>query len=155
MKKFFKENRIFVIMMGIVLVCFIIIVSLLFVYFYRGNSKDKYGTRLNDIKDVQISNSEKNNVIAKIKNNPEIENVSINIFGKIVYINLTLKEGILLDVAKSKALEILDNFTEEELNLYDFQITLKESSDTGYLISGAKNNGATTITWNNNRSSEE
>lgn len=155
MKKFFKENRIFVIMMGIVLVCLIIIVSLLFVYFYRGNSKDKYGTRLNDIKDVQITNNEKSSVLNKIKADENIKDASINIFGKVVYINLAFKDGVLLDVAKSKALEFLDNFTEEELSIYDFQITLKETSSSGYLVSGAKNNGASIITWNNNRSSEE
>ena len=155
MKKFFKENRIFVIMMGIVLVCLVIILSLLFVYFYKGNSKDKYGSRLNDIKDVQITNNEKSSTINKIKEDESVKSVTIDVFGKIVYINLDFNEGVVLDVAKSKALEYLDNFDEEELNLYDFQISLKESSSSGYLVSGAKNNGSSMITWNNNRSSEE
>lgn len=153
MKKFYQQNRVFVLMMGIVLICLIVILSFLFIYFYKGNTKDKYGNRLNEIKAVEIKNTE--DIISNIKKDTDIKSVTIDISGKIVYLNLILKDGITLDIAKGKALVALDNFTEEELALYDFQISLTENSDSGYVISGAKNNGTATITWNNNRVSEE
>ncbi len=153
MKKFLQQNRVFVIMMGIVLVCLIVILSLLFIYFYKGNNKDKYGNRLNDIKEVAINNTK--DIVSSIKKDSDITEATVDVSGKIVYIILTFKEGITLDVAKGKALVALDSFTEEELTLYDFQISLIEKSSSGYVISGAKNNGTATITWNNNRSSEE
>jgi hypothetical protein len=153
MKKFLQQNRVFVIMMGIVLTCLIVILSLLFIYFYKGNNKDKYGNRLNDIKEVAINNTK--DIVTNIKKDTDITEATVDVSGKIVYIILTFKEGITLDVAKGKALVVLDNFTEEELTLYDFQISLIEKSSSGYVISGAKNNGTATITWNNNRSSEE
>ncbi len=155
MKKFLKENRIFVILMSIVLVCIVVITSLLLVYFYTGNSKDKYGNRLANIADLKITSSAKETIINSIKEDDKVKEVSIDIYGKIVYLNVTFEEGTALDVAESKALAFLENFTEEELLAYDFQISLEETSEDGYLISGAKNNGSSIIVWNNNRISEE
>ena len=113
MKKFLQQNRVFVIMMGIVLTCLIVILSLLFIYFYKGNNKDKYGNRLNDIKEVTINNTK--DIVTNIKKDTDITEATVDVSGKIVYIILTFKEGITLDVAKGKALVVLDNFTEEEL----------------------------------------
>lgn len=155
MKNFYKQNRVFVILMGIVLICLVVIGSLLLIYFYKGNSKDKYGNRLISIKDAQISKTKKAEIITNIKEEETVEDVTIDIFGKNIYINLTFQEDTKLDVAKGKALAALDNFTEEELPLYDFQITLRENKDGGFLISGAKNNNNPIIVWNNNNDSEE
>jgi len=141
--------------MGIVLICIIIIVSLLLVYFYNGNNKDKYGERLTDIKDVQITSSKQDKIIATVKEDDTISEANIDVFGKIVYINLTFVVDTSLEEAESKALLVLDNFSEEELALYDFQISLKEDSDNGFLISGAKNNGNAIIVWNNNNEDSE
>lgn len=155
MKNFYRQNRVFVILMGIVFVCLVIIVSLLLVYFYNGNSKDKYGNRLNDIRSVKISDSKKSDILAEIKKDSIIKEADINIFGKVVYFDLLFVEGTSLDIAKSKSLTFLDNFSTDELALYEFQFLIKEAATSGFITSGARNNNSSIIVWNNNEDSEE
>lgn len=157
MKDFYRQNRIFVILMGIVLTCLIIIAALLLVYFYNGNAKDKYGNRLNDIKDVKITTSEKANILTEVKKDSTIKEADMNVFGKVVYFDLLFVSGTDLDIAKSKSLIILDNFSNEELSLYEFQFLIKEDATDGFLTSGARNNNSEIIVWNNNtnKDSEE
>jgi hypothetical protein len=155
MKDFYRQNRVFVILMGIVLVCLVIIVSLLLVYFYNGNSKDKYGNRLNDIKSVKISDSKKSDILTEVKKDPTIKEATINVFGKVVYFDLVFIKGTTLEIAKSKSLTFLDNFSTDELTLYEFQFLIKEDATNGFITSGARNNNSPIIVWNNNEDSEE
>jgi len=150
MKNFYRQNRVFVILMSIVLICLIIIAALLLVYFYNGKSKNKYGDRLNAIKNVEITASEKANALTEVKKDSTIKEATINVFGKVVYFDLVFVSGTDLDIAKSKSLTILDNFSEEELSLYEFQFLIKEDATDGFITSGARNNGSAIIVWNNN-----
>lgn len=150
MKKFFKENKVFVIMMLIVLVCLIIIGSLLLVYFYQGKNENPYGNRLNDVENVKITPTETADIEHKILENKEVEAIKIEVYGKIIYLNYTFVAGTKLDAAKSKAILSLDEFSEEIQKLYEFQFSIKENADAGFITSGAKNSTDETVIWNNN-----
>ena len=56
-KRFYKEHRVFTILMSIVIVCLILIITVLVQIFYFGNGNDKYGERLEGIDNVKISES--------------------------------------------------------------------------------------------------
>ena len=43
-KQFYKEHRVFTILMAVVIVCVVLIVTILIQCFYVGNGADKYGT---------------------------------------------------------------------------------------------------------------
>ncbi len=151
LKKFYRENRIFVLMMGVVLICLIIITSLLLVYFYKGNSKDKYGDRLKDI-ETKITDSEIKDKVTETKKISKITDAKINVFGKIIYINLYFEDETEIIEAEGKAVTALDNFSDEEKSVYDFQFILYEKiGEETFIISGAKNHDSPTIIWNNNK----
>lgn len=153
-KKFYKEHRVFTILMAVVIVCVILIVTVLIQCFYVGNGNDKYGNRLEGIENYQISESRQNDFEHNQANNDKVKSVDLIITGKIIYITFQFQENVDLVEAESIALKSLEEFSEDEQNFYDFNITLKkkstESSD-GFIISGAKNKNGSGLKWNNNR----
>lgn len=157
-KKFFKEHRIFTMLMAIVVVCLVLIITVLINVFYMGNGSNKYGNRLEGIENVKISSSKLSDFENNVANNDKVKNVEIRVQGKIIYITMQIEPGVKLEEAEGIALKSLENFSEEESAFYDFNITLKQNStenSDGFIISGAKNKNGTGLIWNNNRVVED
>ncbi len=156
MKKYLKENKTLAVLLIIAVVCIVISISLLFKYFYFGNGGSKYGTRLEGIENVTISDESKNNTIKNLETTEKVEKASMTINGKRIDIKIVFKSDATLTEAQNIALLSLDNFTEEEKAFYDFEFTIKqEASETteGFLLMGAKNVNGTNLVWVNNNSS--
>lgn len=159
MKKFYKENRVFVILMGIVVICLIIILFMSAKYIIKSNAGDKYGNRLDGIKDVLVENNQKDEMIKQIKEIKNIKEASINVHGKIINFVVKFDKDATIDNMKSVAVKTLDFFTEEYRNYYDMQylfsreVETKEGEDENNDVStiiGYIKAGATTISWSNN-----
>lgn len=153
-KRFYKEHRIFTILMAVVLVCVVLIATVLFQCFYVGNGSDKYGNRLEGIEKYKISSSRQKDFENNVANNEKVKSVDIQITGKIVYITMEIEPGVALVEAQSIAQKSLENFNEKEKGFYDFNITLKQGASDkgeGFIISGAKNKNGVGLVWNNNR----
>ena len=71
-KKFYKEHRIFSILMAVVIVCVILLCTLLIQCFYTGN-KDKYGDRLDDISKYEIKEEKLTEIESKIASQKDVE----------------------------------------------------------------------------------
>ncbi len=153
-KKFYKEHRVFTILMAIVLVCMIVIITVLIQCFYVGNGTDKYGNRLEGIENYEITESRQSDYEANLENDAKVKKADLMITGKIIYITIDFETNCSLIEAESIAAKSLENFNEEEQSFYDFNITLKKDSDDkneSFIISGAKNKNGTGLVWNNNR----
>lgn len=126
----------------ICLLAFIIIVVLLYIFcsvFVGGN--DKYGDRLNGIKEVEISKSELSSVKDTIEKNDSVSSAKVRVQGKIVYIDIIFKSEASKDTAKEVANKSLEEFSKKEKNFYDFEFILTQGtkkSDTGFKITGTK-----------------
>ena len=156
MKKYLKENKTLAVLLIIAVVCIVISITLLFKYFYFGNGGSKYGTRLEGIENVTISDESKNNTIKNLETTEKVEKASMTINGKRIDIKIVFKSDATLTEAQNIALLSLDNFTEEEKAFYDFEFTIKqEATETaeGFLLMGAKNVNGTNLVWVNNNSS--
>lgn len=153
-KKFYKEHRIFTILMAVVLVCIVLIATVLIQCFYVGNGSDKYGNRLEGIENYPIKESRQKDFENNIANNDKVKSVDIQVTGRIIYITMQIEPGVALVEAQSIAQKSLEEFSEEEQGFYDFNITLKQNSSEksdGFIISGAKNKNGEGLVWNNNR----
>ena len=128
-KKFYKNNRIYCILMGISIFCLALIAVLGIVYFVNQTKNDKYGDRLNGI--------EKNELVEK---------ASISVKGKIVYITVTLKDGKRQD-AEGIAVKSLSGLTEDEKAFYDVSFAFTKNEDETFPILGYKKSDATIISW--------
>ena len=127
-KKFIENNKglSILIILGIVL---LIIITIILVEFMKETNSNKYGTRLDGINNVKISEKKLNSIEKTIKEKEEVVKTDIRVQGKIVYINITYKTDTELDSAKEIANGILEEFEEDELKYYDFSCFLIEEDD--------------------------
>ncbi len=150
LKGFYKNNRIYCIMMGISIFCIALIGVAFLMYFINQTKTDAYGDRLNGIENVKISDKHKEEIISGIKENKMVDSVTINVKGKLIYINVYLNSGKRED-GQSIAIKSLDLLTEEEKEFYDINFTFskeaKSEKDTGFVMMGYKKSDATIISW--------
>ena len=155
MKKYLKENKTLFILMIIAIVCIVISILLLFKYFYFGNGGSNYGDRLEGIENVTITDEKQSNIVSSIESNNIVNNASVSITGKIIYIKINFGDKATLTDAENIALKSIDNFSDEEKGFYDFHFTLKQEAtdkSEGFLIMGAKNVNGSNLVWENNNS---
>ena len=147
MKKFYKENRVFVILMGIALVCIAIIIGLLASYVLSSNGGEKYGNRLDGISDVEIKDEFKDEMESKILEKEKVEDTKINF-------NIKFQKDTSVTEAQSVATSCMEFFEEDYLNYYDIQFFLTKSeyeeSTSTFPMLGYRKAQAANITWSNN-----
>ena len=164
MKSFYRKNRVFIILMAIVVICAAIIIFLLAKYVINSNTGNKYGNRLDGIQDVVISKDKKSEMATTLEKEEIVNSVTVNVHGKVINFVIDFKKDATVDQAKSIAVKCLDFFEEEYRNFYDLQFLCqkselkeekedkeedKESKDV-FPIIGYIKAGATTISWSNN-----
>ena len=159
LKGFLQRNKVFIILTLIVLVCVVIMILCLLANFYGGNDGDKYGRRTEGIEKVEITSARQRKIEDKLEADEFISNKTyIKIQGKIIYLTIVFEEGISLVEAQGKAIAILEEYSDEEQNFYDFQFTLLQASsepNEGFPIAGAKNVHGTNVVWINNTPTAE
>ena len=83
MKKFYEENRVFSILMLIVIACLILIACLGVGYVLKSRNTSVYGNRLDGIGDVKVSDKMINHLKGQVKEMAKVSGVEINVHGKI------------------------------------------------------------------------
>ena len=116
MKRILSENKVLLVLAIIIIVSIVVIAVSLVLYFYTGNGKDEYGDRLQGIEDVQISDDINDKVADLYAENPAFNEVVVNVKGKIIYINIDIKEN--LSLVDAQSLAIKSKTTEEESEIY-------------------------------------
>lgn len=147
--KWIKRNKglFIVLLLTLILLIFIIVI---FVKLLVGNSKDKYGNRLDGIENIMISKETYDGVKSEVMDTTLVEEVSVRRQGKIVYTTIILKADTGRDKAKEIAANTLDNYSEEELAFYDFSFFLKwEGEEADTVITGNKHSNLESISWVN------
>lgn len=155
MKKFWKENRVLLVLIIILIVCFVAICSVTLSYFV-GSRESVYGDRLTD--KVAIKDKEKNSYIEKLKKEELVKDVTFRVAIRTIYVYIEFDEKATLTEAENKATASLENLSEEILSYYDVNFILeqeKNEGNEGFTIMGAKNSKGTGISWNNNTVKEE
>lgn len=145
-KKFYKNNRIYCILMAISLLCLAVIVLLFVLYFVNQTKNDVYGNRLNGLESVKISKEDKSDLIDSVMENEMVSKTTINIKGKIIYVNVYLKEGNRED-AEGIAIKLLNLVKDEHKEVYDINFSFVKEDDELFPYLGYKKNDATIITW--------
>ncbi len=153
LKKIWQENSILFVLLFILIAC-IIAISVVVITYFVGDSSSKYGDRLDGIEDYPFEEDTQNEIISKIEENEIVEDATIRVSGKIIYITITFVPETTLVEGQSIALSSLDYFNEETLSFYDLEYMIKADATEeteGFQIIGAKNvSGTGGIVWNNN-----
>ena len=146
MKKLWQENRVLLLLITILIICFIAIVCVALTFFYSKNVSS-YGTRLDGIEKHPVSDKFKNKYEDALLENEEVTKVKINVKGRVIYVHIYFADEFSLEDAKSLAIDSLDLFDEKILSYYDINFALKNSE---FIMYGAKNTITDHVSWNNN-----
>lgn len=150
MKKFYKENRVFSILMLVALTSLIIIAVFFLLYFFKGQSSNKYGNRLDGINAVKITSKTLTEYKNKLTAEPGVEGAEANIQGKIVYVIIDISKESGANTGVNAALKTINNFSEKELEYYDFNFIInKKDKDEAEIfpIMGYKKSTSASIIW--------
>ena len=151
LKDFYKRNRVYSILMIISILCVIAIITGVIIYFLGQTSKDKYGNRLDGIKEVKISDKKQEELEKSITENELVKSTDIDIKGKLIYINIVLETGKHSD-SEALAISILDLFSEEEKTFYDIQYIIENEDkaiEENFPVMGYIKKGNSVIKWTN------
>ena len=152
LKELWGNNKVLIILGVILLGCVIAIVCVTFSFFMNSNNS-VYGNRLDNIKDVPVTDSDKKVIVEKLEENEMVSNAKVDVRGKIIYITITFASDTTILDAESKAAQSLQDISDEILKLYDVMYTLKcdaSENSEGWIILGARNASGSGLNWNNN-----
>ncbi|MDD4027955.1 MAG: hypothetical protein PHN54_02740 [Bacilli bacterium] len=126
----------------IIMIVFISISVVLFLSFksfiYPEDSKSVYGDRLEGIEDVVITDLKKEELKAFIDESNTVIDSKFETHGKIINIIINLNSKGTEEKAKDLFNDILEKFSEQELEYYDFQYFVN-NEELKYLLIGYKN----------------
>lgn len=149
MKKFIKENRVFVFLVSIIILCFVIIICLLLKYFYFGNLNN---APKRTCKDIPLTLQSQ--IVETLKVEKQVDNVELTVADKsnIFYIKIYFGTGTDLASAKGKATSVLEMLSEDIKSCYDINFMLTKAKDDkqdGFNLMGARNVHGSNVVWNN------
>ena len=111
-KSIWYENRVLFVLIIILIICAFIVVGVLAKYFF-GSSSSKYGDRLDGIEEVIITDEMKNTFLDNMNKDELVENTTIKVIGRVIYVSLDFKDNTSLVEAESRALASLLTFEQK------------------------------------------
>lgn len=151
LKSFYKNNRVYSILMIVSVICIVSILVGVLVYFLGQTSKDKYGNRLDGIESVEITKDKITEIEKKVTESELVKSCDVTIKGKLVYVTITLNSGTHAD-SEAIAQTSLELFSEEEKAFYDIQYIVSNEDKTteeNFPVMGYIKAGNSVIKWTN------
>ena len=147
--KFLKNHSRLIV--GIIIVIFIIIIGIIVKnFFFPDDATAYYGTRLEGIDKVKISDKKKESLKEAFKDSSK--SINIRLAGRIIYVDVTVNEGVSVDTARDLSNKTLEKLSDEEKGYYDVQFMIANEKDTDHFpIIGYKHHTKTAISWTRNR----
>lgn len=146
MRKFYKNNRIYCILMIISIFCIILMGASVIIYFINQSNTNPYGTRLEGIEKHELG-STLADLESFYKEQAGVKSVSARLQGKIIYVSVTVEDTIKNEEIQNMATSCLEKISDENKAFYDVQFIFTRPSYTPYF--GSKISTNTMITWTN------
>lgn len=146
LKNFYKNNRIYSILMIISLFCLILMVSGVVIYFVNQTVSSPYGNRLDGIKNHNIDSSIED-LKKYYKDSKGVTNSNVRVQGRIIYIDVEMEKTTSNEAIQNLAVGCLEKIPDTEKTYYDIQFIFKRECLTPYL--GSKSASNTVISWAN------
>lgn len=143
-RKFYKRNRIYCILMLVSFICLAVLGTSLVIYFYNQATGDPYGTRLDQKEQYPLNDSLKNTKKFFDESKGVLKS---NIFekGNIIYLDITVEKDLTVEKMQNMATSSLENFDEGQLGYYDLQFSFIREGYPAY--TGSKSAQNTVISW--------
>lgn len=145
-KKFYKNNRIYCILMLISILCIILMGVCVVTYFVNQLSMSPYGSRLDNIEEHDLG-STLDDLKEFYKSQEHVLDANVRLQGKIIYVYVTCETDLKNDEIQNIATSSLEKISDDNRSFYDMQFIFTREGLNGYF--GSKNANATIITWSN------
>ena len=132
----------------------IIVMFAIFAKMIFSNGDSEYGDRLNGL--VKYDKNINKEIIDEVKENENVEDITIRTQGKIIYTTIKFKAGMKLGDAKGIAEATLSKYEKYTTKNYDFGYFLVENVEDnketeevekGFIVTGTKHPDNDTISW--------
>lgn len=131
----------------------LVIIALLLIknIFMFDEFKAIYGTRLDGIEKVKVTQDQKNDAEKLVKDS--VKEVKVRISGRIVNAVITTNDDTSVEDAKNISSKVLEAFKDEQKKYYDFQFLVENDSNKDqFPIIGYKHHTSDNISWTKDRS---
>jgi len=114
--------------------------------------KPVYGDRIENIKSIEITKTNVNNLKAGIKESPKVKDVAYSLAGKVITVRITMLDDASLEEAKTAGNKVLEYFDKEQQSNYGIQVfLLKDGDDLKFPVVGYKHYTNAKISWTKDR----
>ena len=145
-----RNNKVLLVLLGILLVCIIAIGILFYKFFYAGAGGSKYGNRLNGIENYPLSSNLQDEIKSLYSDNSKVGTIKVNTEGRVIYIDIDFKETLKVSEAESLAEKALEKIGENNLTYYDIHFILTysgEEENENFPVFGAKSSNSLKVVW--------
>lgn len=145
-----RNNKVLLVLLGILLVCIIAIGILFYKFFYAGAGGSKYGNRLNGIENYPLSSNLQDEIKSLYSDNSKVGTIKVNTEGRVIYIDIDFKETLKVSEAESLAEKSLKKIGENNLTYYDVHFILTysgEEENENFPVFGAKSSNSLKVVW--------
>lgn len=145
-KKFYRNNRIYCILMMVSFVCILLLGGSLVVYFINQARGDSYGVRLEGLKMDEV-NKDIDSIKKWYEEKQETTNVRVRNQGKIIYVEFEVDPSVTNEEIQGIATSSLESISEYTKKTCDIQFIVSRKDMGAYF--GAKGRGKIVISWSN------
>lgn len=145
-----SNNTVFLVLIGVLVTCFVVIGLLFYKYFYAGSGSSNYGERLIDIDKYPLSATLEDDIKSLYTNEKNISKVKVNVKGRVIYIDMVFNAATKASDAESLASKALDKIGTDNLTYYEVQYLLTydgEGTVSNFPIFGSKGCSSLKISW--------
>lgn len=136
---------------GVIIVIFLIILAVIVKnFFFPNDTGVYYGTRLEGIEKVKITDKKKEELKENFKDSSK--SITVRLAGRIIYIDVKVNDDVSTDTARDLANKTLEKLSDEEKGYYDVQFLIGNDADKDHFpIIGYKHHAKQAISWTKNR----
>ncbi len=148
--KFIRKHTTLIIIILILILCG---VGLFFLkdFFLSNDTEAIYGSRLEGIEKVPVTEDNKKSVIDGY-NKELADKTTVRIAGRIIYIDIEAKEGTDVNTMRNSGQIIVSAFSDEQKAYYDIQVLVtSKTNDKDYPLIGYKHHKKTDFSWVNKK----
>lgn len=146
--KFIKEHKTGLIVGIVCLALAILVFVAVYSMFNPSNSKDIYGSRLDN--EIAVSDNDVENVKTKLNETGIVNTITYNKNVRIIKFIINVKDDTEVEDSYELGNVILENFSKEILEYYDVEVYVTSNTDS-YPMIGYCSKNADIFTWTLNR----
>ncbi|MBR3146465.1 MAG: hypothetical protein IKF47_04290 [Bacilli bacterium] len=147
--RFIKKHS-HIIVIALIIIFLVIIGIMAKNFFFPSDNEVYYGTRLEGIDKVKISDKKKEEFKEYFKESSK--KINVRLAGRIIYFNVTVNDDVSVDTARELSNKTLEKLSEDEKAYYDIQFIISNDKDKDHFpIIGYKHHTKTAISWTKNR----